>query len=140
MSNRLHTNEYSLGPVPAPDRRAFVKGLAAATLIASAGISKRSFAAETQQRVPQGVLSGTDFELAIGATTVNITGRERNALTINDSLPGPLLRWREGDTVTLRVRNETRDERHVDPLARDHPARKHGRCARPQLCRHPARG
>ena len=41
----------------------------------------------------------------IGQTAVNITGTPRTALTINNSLPGPVLRWREGDTVTLRVRN-----------------------------------
>ncbi len=30
----------------------------------------------------------------------------RIATVINDSLPAPLLRWREGDTVTVRVTNE----------------------------------
>jgi CopA family copper-resistance protein len=89
-------------------RRAFVKGLAAAGIV-SAGISTRALAAGATERLPQGVLTGEDFALTIGATRVNITGRERTALTINNSLPGPLLRWREGDTVTLRVRNETRD-------------------------------
>jgi len=52
------------------------------------------------------VLSGTEFDLVIGETPVTITGAKRTALTINGSLPGPLLRWREGDTVTLRVRNQ----------------------------------
>ncbi|MFS9669826.1 multicopper oxidase domain-containing protein, partial [Klebsiella pneumoniae] len=32
-------------------------------------------------------------------------GSPRTAMTINGSLPGPLLRWREGETVTLRVKN-----------------------------------
>nr|NLU59977.1 copper resistance system multicopper oxidase [Pseudomonas sp. BIGb0427] len=50
-------------------------------------------------------LSGEHFELFIGQTPVNVTGRPRTALTINNSLPGPTLRWRQGDTVTLRVRN-----------------------------------
>ena len=36
---------------------------------------------------------------------MNFTGSPEVALTINGSVPGPLLRWREGDTVTLRVRN-----------------------------------
>ena len=52
-----------------------------------------------------GVLAGTDFDLRIGATPVDITGRTARAITVNGSLPGPILRWREGDTVTLRVRN-----------------------------------
>ena len=52
-----------------------------------------------------GVLAGNAFELSIGRTPVNITGRAASAITVNGSLPGPILRWREGDEVTLRVRN-----------------------------------
>ncbi|MBS7676245.1 multicopper oxidase domain-containing protein, partial [Vibrio cholerae] len=44
-------------------------------------------------------------DLFIDQTPVNLTGLARTALTVNGSLPGPLLRWREGDTVTLRVKN-----------------------------------
>jgi CopA family copper-resistance protein len=51
------------------------------------------------------VHQGTEFNLTIGETPVNFTGRARSAITVNGSLPAPVLRWREGDTVTLRVRN-----------------------------------
>jgi len=54
-------------------------------------------------------LSGTEFDLFIGETPVNITGNSRTAMTINGGIPGPLLRWREGDTVTLRVKNRLKD-------------------------------
>lgn len=54
-------------------------------------------------------LTGTDFDLVIGAEPLNLTGRPRTGILVNGSLPAPLLRWREGDTVTLRVRN-TLDE------------------------------
>ena len=50
-------------------------------------------------------LSGTDFDLSIGEHLVNFTGSPRIAHTVNASLPAPLLRWKEGDTVTLRVAN-----------------------------------
>ena len=85
-------------------RRTFVKGLAASGLLGGLGLWRAPVWALT----PPGQineLSGSDFELFIGETPVNFTGRPRTALTINGSLPGPLLRWREGDTVTLRVRN-----------------------------------
>jgi len=36
---------------------------------------------------------------------VNFTGTPRMATTVNGSLPAPTLRWREGDTVTIRVKN-----------------------------------
>jgi len=51
------------------------------------------------------MLVGKEFNLRIGDTAVNVTGNARTALTINDSLPGPLLRWKEGDTITLNVSN-----------------------------------
>ena len=85
-------------------RRTFVKGLAAAGLLGGAGLWRPPVWALASPGEP-GVLAGREFELSIGQTAVNITGHVRTALTINGSLPGPLLRWREGDTVTLRVRN-----------------------------------
>ena len=51
------------------------------------------------------VLSGTQFDLTIAETAVNFTGKPRIATTVNGSIPAPILRWREGDTVTLRVTN-----------------------------------
>ena len=54
-------------------------------------------------------LSGTEFDLRIGETPMNFTGHPRVAFTVNGSVPAPTLRWKEGDTVTLRVAN-TLDE------------------------------
>lgn len=59
------------------------------------------------------VLTGTDFDLYIGELPVNITGAARTAMAINGSLPGPVLRWREGDTVTLRVRNRLKQDTSI---------------------------
>jgi FtsP/CotA-like multicopper oxidase with cupredoxin domain len=58
----------------------------------------------------QQLLRGTSFDLSIGDTPMNFTGSPRIAQTINGSIPGPVLRWREGDTVTLRVANRLHDE------------------------------
>ncbi|BAP44003.1 twin-arginine translocation pathway signal:copper-resistance protein CopA [Pseudomonas sp. StFLB209] len=90
-------------------RRTFVQGLAAGGLLGGLGLLAtplRAAAVGNQQPLE---LSGTEFELFIGETPVNITGRPRTALTINNGLPGPLLRWREGDTVTVRVRNRLQE-------------------------------
>ncbi|MDH1631084.1 copper resistance system multicopper oxidase [Pseudomonas mosselii] len=89
---------------PTPTRRTFVKGLGAATALAGLGLW-RPLAQAAEGRLPLHDLSGQQFDLFISQTPVNITGRPRTAQTINASLPGPQLRWREGDTVTLRVRN-----------------------------------
>ena len=90
-------------------RRRFVQGLAAGgTLLAlPAGVRaalKTTGAAGTRIGTPQ-ELRGTEFDLVIAETPVNFTGRERLATTINGSLPAPVLRWKEGDTVTIRVTN-----------------------------------
>ena len=86
--------------LPTTSRRTFVKGLGAAATLAGLGLWRPLANAADGH-----ALAGQHFELYIGQTPVNITGRPRTALTVNGSLPGPLLRWREGDTVTLRVRN-----------------------------------
>src|SRR5262249_3092330 len=51
------------------------------------------------------VLSGTEFQLEIGPVPMNVTGRTITATGINGQIPAPILRWREGDTVTLAVAN-----------------------------------
>ncbi|WP_017527535.1 copper resistance system multicopper oxidase [Pseudomonas fluorescens] len=86
-------------------RRTFVKGLAAGGLLGGLGLWRPPVWALTSPGQPT-VLAGTEFDVFIGQTVVNLTGQARTALTINGSLPGPLLRWREGDTVTLRVKNQ----------------------------------
>jgi CopA family copper-resistance protein len=55
-------------------------------------------------------LTGVMFDLTIANTPVNFTGEPRLATTINGSLPGPTLRWREGDEVTIRVKNLLEEE------------------------------
>ena len=55
------------------------------------------------------VLKGTEFDLVIAESPVNFTGKPGVATTINGSLPAPTLRWREGDTVTIRVTNKLRE-------------------------------
>jgi CopA family copper-resistance protein len=57
------------------------------------------------QSATQSVLSGTEFDLQIGEAPVNFTGNPRVGTVVNGQVPAPLLRWREGDTITLRVSN-----------------------------------
>ncbi|MDR0480824.1 MAG: copper resistance system multicopper oxidase [Gallionellaceae bacterium] len=78
-------------------RRRFVQGIAAGSALASlGGLPAVAFAAE---------LTGQTFDLTISALPVNFTGRPAVATTVNGQIPGPTLRWREGETVTLRVTN-----------------------------------
>ncbi len=54
---------------------------------------------------PGAELAGTDFNLEITSLEVNFTGARRVATAVNGRVPGPLLRWRQGDFVTIRVTN-----------------------------------
>jgi CopA family copper-resistance protein len=98
---------------PRPSRRTFVKGLAIGGAAASVGLLRQPVWAQSRQRRESAVLSGAEFDLRIGETEVNLTGSARTALTINDSLPGPLLRWREGDTITLNVSNSLDEDTSI---------------------------
>ncbi|MGN6312425.1 MAG: copper resistance system multicopper oxidase [Rhodanobacteraceae bacterium] len=83
-------------------RRRFVQGLALGGAAAAIGGWSKSLWAS---QGGQGVLIGTEFNLEIGATAVNYTGHAAIAQTVNGQLPGPILRWREGTVITLRVTN-----------------------------------
>ncbi|TKD45743.1 copper resistance system multicopper oxidase [Azotobacter chroococcum] len=93
-------------------RRTFVKGLAAGGLLAGFGLWRAPVWALGGPARPT-LLSGSEFDLDIGEVPVNITGRPRTATVINGSLPGPTLRWREGDTVTLRMRNRLDEDTSI---------------------------
>jgi CopA family copper-resistance protein len=90
-------------PMFSGSRRHFVTGVALGGVAASLGLLRPARSEPARMRVAE--LSGSQFDLDIGATTVNFTGAARGATVVNGSLPAPILRWRQGDTVTLRVRN-----------------------------------
>ncbi|SFS19830.1 copper-resistance protein, CopA family [Dyella sp. OK004] len=85
-------------------RRQFVQGLVLGGVAAGLGLWRGSAFAQAAA-TPRAELSGNHFELEIGELPVDYTGRKRIATVVNGQLPAPLLRWRQGETVTLRVRN-----------------------------------
>ncbi len=85
-------------------RRRFVQGLATGGALASFGLGSRALAALVQQQGQQ-TLRGRDFNLSIAQTAVNFTGTPGIATAVNGSVPAPILRWKEGEEVTLRVTN-----------------------------------
>ena len=98
--------------LPGTSRRTFVKGLTAGGLLGGLGLWRSPvWAAPRPGELLE--LSGTEFDLFIGETPVNLTGSPRTAMTVNGGLPGPLLRWHEGDTVTLRVKNRLKDNTSI---------------------------
>ena len=90
-----------------PSRRRFVQGLALGGVAAGFGFARLPAFATDSSRLDakRAELTGRDFDLSIGEMPVDFTGATRRATVVNGQLPAPLLRWRQGDTVTLRVRN-----------------------------------
>ncbi len=58
-------------------------------------------------------LQGSEFDLMVEATTPAVAGRHAPAVTVNGQFPAPLLRWREGDELTLRVHNHLAEETSI---------------------------
>ena len=108
----------SSGPprmLPSASRRRFVRGLAAGGVLAGLAGRAPARAAETAATATGSapVLTGTEFDLVIAETAANFTGRVRPATTVNGSLPGPTLRWRAGETVTIRVTNRLAEDASI---------------------------
>ena len=59
------------------------------------------------------VLNGREFDLTIGKFDFNVGGRRAHAVGVNGTVPAPLVRFREGDEITLRVRNGLRDDSSI---------------------------
>lgn len=95
----------------AAPRRRFLQSLAALGATGALGAGLPAWA----QQLPAArtgtppELRGTEFDLVIDTTRVDFDGRAGIATTVNGSLPGPTLRMREGDTVTIRVTNRLRE-------------------------------
>ena len=69
------------------------------------------------QRYPDPVrpaeLSGDTIDLIIDETPFQVDGKAGKAVTINGTVPGPLIRLREGEEVTLRVTNRLKEDSSI---------------------------
>ena len=84
-------------------RRNLLKGFSVGAGAAAMGMLPGM--AQATPRRPVQTLTGNRFKLDIASAPVNFTGKPARATLINGTLPGPVLHWREGDTVTIDVTN-----------------------------------
>lgn len=87
-------------------RRRLLQASAAGGLVSSVGGLLPAWAKSASDGnlgIPS--LTGTRFDLTIGKFPVRINGRAGEALGINGTIPAPLIRFREGDEITLNVTN-----------------------------------
>jgi CopA family copper-resistance protein len=85
-------------------RRHFVQGIVASGVIGAFHFGKlRTLAAVSA--VSPAMRWGNHFDLVVERVPVNFTERVAYATAVNGCVPGPTLRWRAGETVTLAVTN-----------------------------------
>ena len=94
-----------------PSRRRFVQGIATGAGMLASGLGPAVMAGSRGAQQP--VLSGNSFKLSYGYHPVNFTGRKRLATAINGCLPAPVLRWKEGERVTLDVTNNLAEDTSI---------------------------
>ena len=100
-------------------RRRFVQGLVSggvlATLspLASAMSGMYGTVGQVTNTGIAPVLTGTEFHLTISEAIVNFTGAPRIATVINGMIPAPTLQFREGDEVTIHVKNDLSEDTSI---------------------------
>jgi FtsP/CotA-like multicopper oxidase with cupredoxin domain len=98
----------SRGGAPDSARRRLVKGLTIGAIASASGISllpRSSRAQHLPASTGLQTLIGTEYDLTLSDAPMSFSGRIASTTSVNGSVPGPILRWREGTTVTLRVHN-----------------------------------
>jgi CopA family copper-resistance protein len=105
MSKNSTEKDRRFGQV---SRRRFVQGIAATGMVAALRGTAWPAFGETVSHTSS-ILTGNHFELTIDSMPVNFAGRHAMATAINGSVPGPTLKWREGDNVTIAVTNRLKE-------------------------------
>ncbi|MDX5366060.1 MAG: copper resistance system multicopper oxidase [Alphaproteobacteria bacterium] len=54
-----------------------------------------------------------EYQLTVSTATIDVDGRSVEKMTINGSIPGPVLRFTEGEKATITVTNETGEKTSV---------------------------
>ena len=97
------------------DRRSFLRGagFAGGTAALAAWLPAWAQPVSEGLTVPIPTVSGTDITLKIARQTMTIDGRRSAAIGINGTVPAPLIRLREGQTVRLNVINDLDEDSSI---------------------------
>ncbi|ENZ78117.1 MULTISPECIES: copper resistance system multicopper oxidase [Caulobacter] len=91
------------------DRRTLLRG---ALGLSAAGLLPGWAMAAQGGRSPE-ALSGDEIKLTVGHTMASIDGRTGHAVAVNGTIPGPLIRLKEGQRVRLAVTNTLDEETSI---------------------------
>jgi CopA family copper-resistance protein len=95
------------------DRRSLLRGAAILGGGAAIGPLLPGWARSASPAPGQEVLSGEDIKLVIGHTQVVIDGKAGHAVTVNGTVPGPLLRLKQGQRARISVTNSLDEDSSI---------------------------
>ncbi len=92
-------------------RREFLKqtGMGGLALAAATYLPAWARSGRANNTVGIAALSGPVFDLEISQMQHRVAGKSARTVLVNRQLPAPLLRWREGEDITLRVTNHLQE-------------------------------
>ena len=102
------------------DRRTFIRSSAAFGVLAGFGLSAPAWARSGLPPARPSGLAPTvrepglvEYDLYVDRTPFSIGAQTGRAVTLNGGIPGPLLRFREGDEAIIRVHNRMDEDTSV---------------------------
>ena len=109
LSRTRQTNSDSIA------RRLLLNCIAALALFGSSELLVPAYALENTTINPgsQTALSGDVIDLTIGEQLFLLDGRTAPAMTINGTIPGPIIRLKEGQLATVRVTNRLKEDTSI---------------------------
>ena len=97
----------------ATNRRGFLVGGAAAAGLAGVYPAWAKTVSHGIAAKGSGTLTGNDIGITIANTSFPVDGKLGHAITMNGTIPGPLLRLKEGQNVRISVRNELDEDTSI---------------------------
>ena len=99
-------------------RRRFIQGIGAGIFVTgiNAALPLPAWALASPKNLHEGLQNykaQNYFDLAFRYTPLTIDGKQGRSTAINGTVPAPLIRWREGDEVTMDVTNHLEDVDHA---------------------------
>jgi CopA family copper-resistance protein len=100
---------------PNSTRRRFLRSTVAISLLAGLDRLLPAYALQPagQHPVHNDHSTAKAIDLTVRETSLVVGDRQTSAVTVNGTIPGPLLRFREGQDVTLRVNNALREDTSI---------------------------
>jgi len=94
-------------------RRSFLAGGTAAAGIAGLYPSWAQPVSHGVAAKGSGTLTGNDLAITIANSAFQVDGRTAHAVTMNGTIPAPLLRMREGERMRITIRNELDEDTSI---------------------------